>query len=83
VLWCILWGAVEGSFFDERVVCVACGAALVVEYSTDAGGQANTIAVTCPGCQKAFDIVLPRAASIFIVRRSGDTPVLRRRVRPQ
>jgi hypothetical protein len=74
---------VDGTFFDERVVCVGCGAALVVEYSTDAGGDASSIAVTCPGCQKPFDVVLPRPASIFIVRRSGDTPVLRRRVRPQ
>jgi hypothetical protein len=74
---------VEGTFFDERVVCVGCGAALVVEYSTEAGGHASNIGVTCPACQRAFDVVLPRPASIFIVRRSGDTPVLRRRVRPQ
>jgi len=74
---------VTGEFFDERVLCPACRAALVVEYSPDAGNAANRILVTCPGCQGTFDVVLPRPASIFIVRRSGDTPVLRRRLPPQ
>lgn len=70
-----------GTYYEERLTCVACPTSLVVEYAPDADGRPNSIAVTCVTCQHTFDVALPRPASVFIVRRSGDTPVFQRRLR--
>ena len=73
---------VSNDVCNERATCLACGTSLVVEY-LPAGPDEGTrsIAVRCAACQHAFDIVLAQPAQVFIVRRSGDTPVFGRRLR--
>ena len=79
---CILPRRVANNYCNERVTCLACVTSLVIEYApnAEAAEARRSISVTCPACQHVFDVVLPQAAAVFIVRRSGDTPVFGRRL---